>query len=210
MILFSRQTVLTGSPTKVGGAAIAVTEHINTLIDSDLRLWSGGPGFPVGAFAWTAQFDSHADLGEQMARFATDATADSLVDVVRSMSVGPPEDSIRRLIHGDPDAPAPPVGTVVTATTATIALENLTEAMAWGVEMAVLVSDITGSPTSFYQELYGTFGQVTWISANADMAGVDAAQDAIAGNEEYVEGIRAGATLFIPGSGSQGIATRIA
>ncbi len=210
MILFSRRAVLSGSPLKTTAAATAVTEHINGLVDAEIALWVAGAGFPVGSFAWTSRFDSHVDLTEQMGRLTADETADSLIGTVRSMAVAPPEDSIQQMIHGNADAPAPPVGAVANVTTATIALESLAEAMAWGVGMAELATEVTGNPVGFFQHLYGPFGQVSWITATAGMAGVDAAQAALAGNEEYLGRVAAGASLFIPGSGSQGIATRIA
>jgi len=202
--------VLSGSPLKTTAAAMAVTEHINGLVDAEIGLWAGGPGFPVGTFAWTSRFENHVDLAEQLGRITADETADALVDTLRSMSAAPPADSIQQMVHGDADAPAPPVGTVASVTTATIALESLMDAMAWGVGMAELASEVTGNPVGFYQQLYGTFGQVSWISGTAGMAGLDAAQSAISANEEYLGRVAAGASFFIAGSGSQGIATRIA
>lgn len=70
-----------------------------------------------------------------------------------------------------------------------------------------MYSRITGSPASFFADSYG---QPTWITPHADLAAVDAANDALRANPNYLASIDGAGALFVPGSGMQGLATRIA
>lgn len=210
MLLFTRMSVLAGAPGELMPAVLAVTERVNAVVDNEISLWAGGIGFPVGAFAWSGRVESHAQVAENNAKLLGDAEYAELVGALGQFRTGESTDSLRQLIHGDPPAETPPVGTIVLSSVAQVSAGNIMSAMTWGVEMTQLVSKITGNPTSFYRDLYGSFGSVVWLAGLADAAALDAAHAALGADPAYVEKLDQGAGLFRPGSGSQGFATRVA
>jgi hypothetical protein len=57
---------------------------------------------------------------------------------------------------------------------------------------------------------FGAFGNVTWIGGAPDAATVDQANATMNGDAEYMKRLSDSKDLFIPGSGMQGLVTRIA
>jgi hypothetical protein len=68
----------------------------------------------------------------------------------------------------------------------------------------------SGNPVVVLVGSYGTFGEVTWISAHADAAAADAAQAAIYGDADFMKKLGDAKGLFVEGSGNQMIGVRIA
>ncbi|MGI9624969.1 MAG: hypothetical protein ACR2PK_19230 [Acidimicrobiales bacterium] len=210
MLLYSRTSMLVGAPSEVMPAAVAVTERVKDITGRDIGLWVGGPGFPVGTLNWAMRIESHSDIGDIGDALNADSKFNDLVGAMMQYRGGDTVDAVRSLIHGTPADDLPPVGSMVSATTAQIANGNIAAAMQWGSEVAEMVTGITGSNVNFYRDLYGAFGSVSWLSGQPDGAGIDAAQAALAAAPEYLAKIDEGAPLFIPGTANQGIATRIA
>ena len=75
--------------------------------------------------------------------------------------------------------------------------------MAWGVEIADRYTAVTGTGSAFLADDYGPFGQLTWIAVHADAAAADRADEAVAGDADYLAAIDAGGGLFQPGSATR-------
>ena len=118
-------------------------------------------------------------------------------------------DSLGEPIHGELGDP-PPVGSVVLVNTAEIAPGKYADAFAWGVGVAQHVESVTGTPVGFMRDLFGPFGQVTWISGHADAAAADAANAAMNGDEGYTKMLGDIGGMFVENSGHASMATRIA
>jgi len=210
MYLFSRLATLRGSERRSIAWAVEMSNYVNAHSDHTVTLWRADFGYPVGTVAWSTWVDSLAALNEGFARLADDDGYHDLVDAATDLIPEPPHDLLRRAVFGEPGTEPAPVGAVTSVTTAVVANGQYAEATAWGNEMAELVQDITSQATMFLVDAYGTFGQVTWLSAAPDLAAADAATEAIQANPDYLKRLSDVGDLFVPSSGQQRLVSRIA
>lgn len=211
MYLFQRMVTLRGGARKPAAWAVEMTQLVNAHGGIEVGLWSGVFGYPLGSFAWSARVESRAQLAEVMAKLMANDDYHACVEKGQEFVTTPGQDTLRQLIHGEKLSPTPPpLGAVATMTSATPSPGHIGQALAWGVEITTLHSSITGAPASFFADAYGSFGQLTWIETHADMAAVDAANDALQANSDYLASIDGAGALFVPASGTQGLAIRIA
>lgn len=210
MLLFSRMSTLSGTPAEVMGAALAVTERVNEVLDHEVSLWSGGAGFPLGTTVWSTTIESHAELAETGATLMGDAKYGELVGQLNTLRVGDTNDQIREMIHGAPAGEPTGVGGVGWIVTAQPTGGNLVNAMTWGADVTDHVSGLTGAQTRLFRDLYGPFGQLTWLTTFASPADLDTAQAALAADADYLSMVDKAGAYFAEGSGHQGMASRIA
>ncbi|MDH3706527.1 MAG: hypothetical protein OES57_10710 [Acidimicrobiia bacterium] len=205
MYLFSRQVTLRGSFQEMMAWATEITELVNDIGKVPVTLWSSSMGNPIGSLAWSSRIESHAQLGEQMAALQSDQRFLDLSDKAQQWVHEPGEDLLRQFLT----EPADEVPQVAVITTAAAANGREADAMEFGVDMAQHLSKLTGRPLAFLQDAYGTYGQVTWIAGYADMAEVDAANEAMQADEGFLNRLTKAGELFLPGSGQRALATRL-
>ena len=211
MYLFQRTVTLRGGARKPIAWAIEMNKLVNDLGGVEVGLWSTAFGFPLGTVLWSARVDSRAQLAQVTAKLMADDTYHSLVDKGQEFVTAPGQDTLRQLVHAESLSPTPPpVGASATVITTTAQPGHLAKALAWGVEITAVYSRTTGTPASFFADAYGPFGQLAWIAPHANLAAADAANDALQANPEYLASTDSAGSLFVPGSGMQGLATRIA
>ena len=211
MYLFQRMVTLRGGVRKPIGWAVEMNKLVNDVGGVEVGLWSTVFGFPLGTVLWSVRVDSRAQLAQLTAKLMADDAYHSLVDKGQEFVTAPGQDTLRQLIHAESPSPTPPpVGASATVITATPNSGQIAKALAWGVEITTIYSRVTGTPASFFADAYGTFGQLTWITPHADVAAADAANDALQANPEYLASIDGAGSLFVPGSGIQTLASRIA
>ena len=210
MHVLTRVATLAGAPRAATSWAMEATAYVNGRMDRAVGLWAVQFGLPVGTVAWSTVVDGLADLQSAFAWMETDDEYHALLERGAEYMTTPPADQLREVVYGElADAP-PAIGSVSTLTTAQIANGRYEEAMTWGAEMAAHVKQVTGMPTMFLADQFGPFGQVTWISGAPDLAAADAARQAVNTDLDYIKRIGDIGDMFIPGSGRQSIATRIA
>ncbi len=185
-------------------------EYVAGSTGRDIALWSGMFGGPVGTFVYATRVAGVGEVQAMMAEIGGDSTYLEKAAAGADLVAAPSEDSLAVPIHGELGEESPPVGAVAQITTATIANGRYAEGFAWGVEMAQHGSSVTGIPTMFLANRFGAFGAVTWIGVSADGASVDAANDALWSDAEYMQRLGAAGDLFAEGSGHQALVTRIA
>jgi hypothetical protein len=210
MHLYSRTVTLTGPPRASMAWAMEITSYVNAHTDKQTALWSSLFGRPIGTLSWVTWVDSIADLQASFAGLADDDGFHELLGAGREFLLAPPEDALRELISGELMAEGPAVGSVSMMTTATVGNGKYEEAITWGAEMAAHVRTVTQLPSLFLRDVFGTFGQVTWIGGAPNAAAADAAMAAINGDLDYLKRIGDVGDLFVEGSGRQMMSTRIA
>jgi hypothetical protein len=210
MHLFSRAVQLVGPPSEVGAYVTEIRDHVSKQLDQDIAVWSAGFTQPVGTMVFTARVDGIAGVMEMTAKMAGDADYEAILAKGAGFRAGPAMDGLSEPILGDMDAGPPPVGTIVSVTSAQIANGKYAEAFAWGVEVAQHVHQVSGVEVAFLRDVFGPFGSVRWISGYPDGAAADAAAAAVNGDEGYMKLLGDSADLFLPGSGQQGMGVRIA
>jgi hypothetical protein len=210
MLLFSRLGTLTGNPRQAMTWAAEINGYVNAHSDHDLTLWRADFGFPVGTVAWSTWVESQESMAAGFAALADDDGYFAMLDQGAEFLTTPAQDILRDAVHGGPGDTAPPLGAVAAVTTAVIAGGQYGDAIAWSVEMAQLVEEVTKLPSSFFVDSFGTFGQVTWISAAPDLATARATGEAINTNDQYLKRLSDVGELFVQGSGHRSQATRVA
>ena len=209
MQLFTRQVMTAGAP----GAALEWATEIRAAasagMGTEIGLWVGGFGVPIGAMAFTARVEGIADLVTRATPLQEDAAYGALLAKGAEFMVAPPQDSLATPLHGELGDPPPP-GSFAVVTNAQIANGKFAEAVGWGIDVADHVTSLTGMPVGMMMQEYGPFGMLTWIGIGADAAAVDAAAAASRGDADYIGKLSASADLFVPGSGSRVLLTRVA
>jgi hypothetical protein len=185
-----------------------MTAYVNAHSDLNVSLWATQFGNPVGTVAWTAQVDSHAALAAATAGLIGDDGYHDLLEKAADLVNAPAQDAFRLVVHGE--LGSPPIGSVAGLITAVVAGGKQADAMAWGVETSKHVTAVTGSPVAFCSDVYGTFGQVTWIAIYPDLPMLDKAQEVLGSDADYAKRLAKAGDLFEPGSGSTRLSTRIA
>lgn len=209
MHLFTRRVSMTGPPDEIIGYAADMASFVSDRIGRELALWLPTMGAPVGTLFYTARVEGIADLAGLTSTLMGDS---EYMDKLRGgmhLVAAPAVDSLATPLYGELGDP-PPVGSYAGITSAVIANGQYRAALAWGVEMAQHVESVTGNRGMFLTNRYGEFGAVTWISGAADAAAADAARAAVDADDSYLERLTDVGTLFLAGSGQQGLVNRIA
>lgn len=209
MQLFTRQVMTAGPP----GAAVEWATEIRAVasasMGTEVSLWAGSFGVPIGAMAFTARVEGIADLAERAAPMLEDATYGALLAKGAELMAAPPQDSLATPLHGELGDP-PPVGSFAVVTNAQIANGKFAEAVGWAIDIASHVTSTSGMPVGVMMQEYGPFGMLTWIGIGADAAAVDAAAAATRDDADYVTKMSAAGDLFVAGSGARVLLSRVA
>jgi hypothetical protein len=101
------------------------------------------------------------------------------------MTVGGADDTLAQVIYGEPD-PNRQIEyvTVVRAVCATGNVARGTEA---GIELAERAEKIMATPTLFLADVTGMYGGVGWVSGYENAQALEAAQQALNGDEHWAK-----------------------
>ena len=211
MKLFSRRVHMVGPPADTMAYAIDMCAFVNEKVGREIALWSALFGAPLGSMMYTMRVEGVADLATATEKLLAEPDYHAKIAAGAAFVGGmPAEDSIGTPIRGELGGESPPVGTYAAVTTAQIANGKYADAFGWAVEVAQQVESTTSLPTMVISSQYGPFGTVNWIAAGADATAVDAANEALMGDESYMKMLGAAGDLFVPGSGQQALIRRIA
>lgn len=209
MQLFSRMIHMTGPPTEVAAHAEAIRAHVSTKTGTEIALWSGLFGAPLGTMVYTVRVDGVAGVLANRAALAGDAEYLALLARGSQWVTGPAMDSLRESLSGEMAPTSPPIGSVATVTTAVIADGRYTDAIGWGLEVASHVEGVTGMPVGLMMDMFGPFGQLVWIGVAADAAAADTANAKLNGDAAYVAKLGDAGKLFVAGMSHRQMAVRV-
>jgi hypothetical protein len=210
MKLFNRRVMMAGaSPAEMMTYATDMRAYVSDKIGREVALWSTAFGAPLGTMSYALRIEGIAELQQMTASLMEDEQYHAKLAAGTSMVGGPAEDWLMQPIHGDFGDP-PPVGAMVGVTSAVIANGAYADAIAWGVDIAVHAESLTGMATTFAASEYGPFGSVAWFAGTMDPAVVDSANAKLMADADYQKKLGAVGDLFLPGSGQQVLATRVA
>lgn len=186
MYLFSRRARLANGRRRDAIAwATGITETANRLTGLPISLYAQvySPGF--GTVSWTAFVPDLTALEAAGDKLTIDDEYAAQTDAGAEFTVGGLEDTLFQVIHGEPD-PSREVN-YVSAVQAVCANGHIARGMAVGVEIAQRVEAVTGAPTLFVANSTGVYGGVGWLTGYADVAALEAAEQAIAGDPDFVD-----------------------
>jgi hypothetical protein len=186
MYLFSRRIRLgPGNTRKSMEWALEQTKSVNNITGLPVSLFMQVYSPEVGAVAWSTFVPDLPTLEAAGDKLNADDTFAAAVDKGSSFMLGGADDLLAQVVYGEPD----PTRDIeyVTAVQTVCANGNLGRGMELGVELAQRAEKVIGTPTLFLANATGTYGSVGWISAHDDAQALEASQQALASDADWVK-----------------------
>jgi hypothetical protein len=211
MYLFSRTVTMRGNPRDTTAYAKDICALVNERSPFDVSLWQSLFGFPVGTVSFSMLVDSRAAFVAGQAQLLGDDEYLDMLDRGMEFLTTPPEDRLVSMVHhAGGELQRAGVGSVASITAAQVEVDRVIDAMGWSIGMADLVAEITGHPVHLGTVEHGPFGELQWTSTGPDITELDRVSDVLAKDTDYIERLSHATGLFIPGTGRQAVAIRIA
>jgi hypothetical protein len=186
MYLFSRRArLVNGGGRDALAWATGITETANRITGLPISLFAQVYSPAFGTVSWTAFVPDLTALEAAGDKLAIDDEYADQSDAGAKFTDGGMDDTVFQVVHGEPD-PNREVN-YVGAVRAVCANGHLARGMAVGVEIAQRAEAITGTPCMFLADTTGVYGGVAWLSGYADVAALEAAQQAEFGNSDFVD-----------------------
>jgi len=188
MYLFSRAARLgPGNLQDQMAWSLQITEKVNQVTELDVSLWTTVFSPKLGTLVWTAAVEDLSVLEASDAKLFADSGYLALVDDGAKFSSGEPiDDALLNVVAPDPDAANIQLQYASVVTSAIAPGKNV-RGIELGVEIAQRVKKITGNPTSFAVATTGQYGGVEWISVFESIEQLQAADAALAVDEEFAK-----------------------
>lgn len=210
MHLFTRTVTLVGSLPKAMAYAVDIRGYVTEKLGRDIGLWSANFGAPHGTMVFSARVDGLADIADMNTTLMSDQAYLDKLEAGAEFRGAPGADSLARPLNADFGDATPPIGAVAMATTATAANGHMSDAVAWGLEVAEHAGKVGGVPVIVLAAAFGEFGQLGWLSVAPDAATAQSATDAVNADEGYLKMINDAGELFVPGTAHRMMTTRVA
>jgi hypothetical protein len=184
MYLFSRRARLAPGNTREAMAwATSITEKVNQVIGLNTSLFAQTYSPEVGTLVWSTFVPDLATLESANDKLLVDDGYVALVDAGAKFSAGSVDDTLLQLITGEPD----PNRQVEYATTVqtVCASGSIARGIELGVEIAQRAEKVIGLPVIFATAATGPYGAVAWITGYADVAELEAANQALAADAKF-------------------------
>lgn len=200
MYLFTRQTRLAaGHPRDGMEWAIGVTEKVNQITSLNVGLWTTAFSQMAGTLSWGAAVENLTDLEDANSKMMVD---DILMDMAArgaELTTGGLEDRTAQFLHNDVEAGSnPKYVAVVQAQLANGSFQRGVEA---GIEIAQRARQLGGQPTSFLIGTTGAFGAVAWITSCESLQDLQAAEQAVNMNPDFIKFLDEEAShCYLPGA----------
>jgi len=187
MYLFSRRARLSGTKLRDALAwATSITGKVNQTTGLQVGLWAQTFSPEVGTLVWSTFVPDLATLETANDKLMVDDGYHDLVDHGNEFVIpGSLDDTVGMVVHGQPD-PNRHVE-YVAVVRSTIRAGKLARGIALGVEIAQRAEQITGLPSAFVADSTGNYGGVAWLSAYANVAELERAEQTINTNPSFVE-----------------------
>lgn len=165
--------------------AAKITEKVNAAGGPQFKLWSRVLSPELGTISWSTVVEHIGELPALEEKLMADGSYVELVEEGERFADGlGANDTLGQMIHADLDG-------VDTAQYASVTISQLAPGMtaagmALGVEVAQRVKAITGSSASFGATITGPYGQVAWFVLTDTIEQMQAGNEAIAADPEWV------------------------
>jgi hypothetical protein len=163
----------------------AITEKVNQVSGLEVHAWMSSMSPDLGVVAW-ATFVEHLEQLEQANdKLALDEGYIDLVEKNAHLYAGPLTDSLQAVVHGGPQEGGT-LPSYVSVARAVAANGKLGQAVADGIEIATLSTEITGIQTSFLMASTGAFGGCAWNSGYESISALEESEEKLNGNADWI------------------------
>jgi hypothetical protein len=208
MYLFTRMARLAPGHARDGLEwAVGLTETVNQVTSLNVGLWTPVLSPGVGTLSWGMAVETLTDIEDGEAKLMADPMYLDAVERGATIITGDVDDQTAQFIS-NPDSPAD--ATHVAVVQSQIANGAFKSGVEAGVEIADRATKISGLPTAFLMSVTGTYAGCAWITAARSLRELEAAQQAINGNADFIAFLDGPAgTCYLPGVTTQSIWRRI-
>ena len=198
MLLFQRQLRLSGGAPAFAWAT-EVTAGVNKHSVSEVSLWMGAFGTPVGTVAWSAPVESLSQADDLNEKMAADADLTALTAKGADFIADVDADRLVALVHGEVTASAP-VGSYIGAVRVVATPGKWGAATEWAAHIAGVYSETTGRNVVVGSTVAGPMGEISWFVRHENSSSIEAAIGATMGSETYLKEVEGGGEFFLPGA----------
>ena len=198
MMLFQRAMRLAGGPA-AGAWAAEITAAVNKHSVSEVSLWAGSFGTPVGSIVWSAAIESLSQFEDLNAAMAADEEIAALSTKGAGFIADVEVDRLMAIVGGEITGSAA-VGSYVEATRALAAVGQWTAAGEWAAHIAGVYTEVTGLNVVVTSTVAGPMGEITWLVRHENTASIEAALAASMGSEKYMTEVNGAGEFFLPGA----------
>ena len=211
MYLFSRTITMRGNPRQTMAYAKEMCTLVNERSSFDVSLWQVLFGAPIGTVSFSMLVESRAAfVAGQAALLGDDEYLDAL-ERGRDLVDQPGEDRLVSMLHhAGGELRRADVGACADIISAQAEVDRIADTMTWSVGMADLAATISGYPVHLGTVEHGPFGELQWTTTVPDIGEVDRIADLLAKDEDYLRRMGDAKGLFVPTTGRQVLALRIA
>jgi hypothetical protein len=204
MYVFNRTRI--ANPTDLPEArrfAVKIAKAATDLVGQPITAFEtrfGGPG----AIGWSTPVADMANLDELQGKMAADPSMQKMVEKGLAMW-GLPDDRLTQIIASSIKSSE---SSFYSSTTASPAPGKVSEAIAFGVKVQEHVSK-AGFAGLFGASVFGSYGEVGWLLGADSMAQLDAFRTFQTTDAGFVKLVDSGGHLFLPGSGTNRLVSRL-
>ncbi len=186
MYLFSRRARLGGGHLREANEwAVGITELVNRVTGLGVSLYSQAYSPEFGTMVWSCFLPDLAALEAAGDKLLADDAYIAAADKGAAMTEGGLDDSLGQVIHGEVD-PSRQIE-YVTSIRTICANGKLRRGLELGVEIAKRAETVTGTPTMFLMGATGAYGGVGWVSGFSDVRAMEAAQQALNADQDWLK-----------------------
>jgi hypothetical protein len=210
MYFFNRTARLRPEAMRDGVAwAVAMTEKVNQVTGLNVGLWTTMFSPANGTLAWSTYVPDMTALEDADAKLMVDEGFLTEAERGAQFLVGGADDNLAQLIHGELDPARKPQYAAVVRSV--LAPGGLAKGVGAGVEIAQRATQLGGVPTAFLLATTGTYGGVAWISAAESLQELEAAEQKVNGDMDFIAYLDETAPgVFEPGVSVQEIYRKLA
>ena len=186
MYLFTRAGQFRPGPVREAMAFVgAITEKVRHDGGVEVHAWQASLSPELGTVVWGLFVESLEELEALDDKLAVSDSYLELVESAAALWAGPLQDS---LADGGPRTvdPSAPLPGYVSVARARAANGHVREAMANGVEIATLASEISGVPTMFLADSTGPYGGCRWITGMPDIGTLERSEASLMADDRWL------------------------
>jgi hypothetical protein len=185
----------------------SINEKVHQETGLDIHTWGASMSPELGTVVWATVVDSLEELEAAQDKLAVSDSFLEMAEKGSHLFAGPLRDGLAQIVTGGFDRGAA-LPAYVTVARATAANGRLSDAMAGGVEIAELATEITGIPTSFLVDVTGPYGGCRWNSGVADIGTLERSEAALMADDRWLSLLDRIGTCYQDGA-SQSVYRRI-
>ena len=178
MHLFIRRARMAPGQTRASMAwAVEITDRVRQVTGMDVSLHALVLSPDVGEVAWRTLAEDMAALETAFDKLLIDDFFVAEQDRAASFTLGPPTDTLQRIVHGE--LPRDPLAYASMITT-TCRPGRIEPGMTAAIELATRATEISGAQTAVTMHETGPYGTISWITPHPGIESLDAADEALA------------------------------